>query len=70
MLFELRSPHRIMAKALDCNFKMSLNPSHAVVFTFGKGMNLFVSPAKEEIVSLLLFYKDCFRIKYPMKVDI
>ena len=37
--------------------------------TFWKGMDPLISPAISEIVSLL-FYKDCFGIKWPTKVDI
>ena len=35
----------------------------------GKGMNLFIHPALDLMVSLLLFYKDGFAIKWPTKDD-
>ena len=52
------NPCDVMAKVLDCNFKVS-----TIILTLGKGLNLFIHPVMRQIVPLLFFYKDCFGIK-------
>ena len=58
-----------MAKELDCSFYLSefeLQSHYYVHFqsnTIGKGMDLFILPAINQIVSLLFFTKDGFDFK-------
>ena len=37
--------------------------------TFAKGTTSFITPAIDEIVSILFFYKDSFASKWPTKTD-
>ena len=60
---------------LDCNIVVSEFElqshyyMHFLTNSLRKGMNLLIPPAIGSIVPLPFFYKDCFDIKLPTKVD-
>ena len=70
------SPHGVMVKVLDFGLKvsnielLSRYYIHFQTYTLRKNMNPLILPAMGWLVLLPFFYKGCFNIEYPTKVDI